>query len=110
EIAGDLQATILSELRESKIKPGRRTIGDFHRYVAIKSYSACADYFREKHQHRRRLKDMLRHHLQQSDRFALWRTESRLWLCGLRSWAGQEFTHQSNFSPSLKDAEFDLFT
>ena len=110
EIAGDLRATIISELRDTKIKPGRRTIGDFHRYVAIKSYSACADYFREKHRHRRRLKDMLRRHLRQSARFSLWKAESRHWLCGLSSWGEQESTTQPyDYPSSLKDAESDLF-
>ena len=56
EIAGDMRALLISELRDLKANPNRRTIGDFHGYVAIKTYSACVDYLRRKHPQRWRLK------------------------------------------------------
>jgi hypothetical protein len=86
EIAGDVCAQIISELRSLKASPQRRPISDFPNYVAIKAYSACADYFREKNPLRWRLRDLLRHHLKQNQKFALWQGEDRRWLCGLRAW------------------------
>ena len=110
ELAGDLRATIISELRDTKVKPGRRTISDFQRYVAIKSYSACADYFRDRNRHRRQLKDMLRHHLRRNARFMLWKSENSRWLCGLSSWGAQQFmVEKSDWPPGLKEVGADLF-
>ena len=72
EIAGDLPARIISSLRALRQHPATRPIVGFPDFVAIKTYSACADYFREKHPQRWKLKDLLRRHLKQNPRFALW--------------------------------------
>ena len=90
EIAGDLRATILSELRRLKSSPPGKSINNLHQYLAIKAYSACADYFREKNPHRWRLKNSLRHHLRQNTDFALWESEEHRWLCGLSVWREAE--------------------
>src|SRR5262245_41062499 len=63
EIASDVLVLLLSELRHLKANLSRRTIGNFRGYVAMKTYSACADYFRQKHPSRWRLKNRLRHQL-----------------------------------------------
>src|SRR5438046_10756059 len=60
EIAGDLRATIVSTLRALRQNPNQTAIASFPDFVAIKTYSACADYFREKHPRRWRLKNLLR--------------------------------------------------
>jgi len=86
ELAGDVHALLVGELRHLKAGPEARTINSFRSYVAIKTYSACADYFRKKHPLRWRLKDMLRYHLKQSERFALWQGDGGRWFCGLRTW------------------------
>jgi hypothetical protein len=90
EIASEVRVLLLSELHYLKANPSHRTIRDFRSYVAIKTYSACADYFRQKHPNRWRLKNKLRHHLKRSNQFALWRTEDGRWLCGLKDWSGQQ--------------------
>jgi hypothetical protein len=79
EIAGDLRASIISTLRALKQKPNQTAIASFSDFVAIKTYSACADYFREKHPQRRRLKTLLRRRLRQNPRFALWQAEDKRW-------------------------------
>jgi hypothetical protein len=79
EIAGDLRATIISILRALKENPTRRPIVSFPDFVAIKTYSACADYFREQHPQRWRLKSLLRRRLRQNPRFALWQAEDKRW-------------------------------
>src|SRR5262249_20880432 len=89
EVAGDLLAVIISDLQEIRAHPEQRTILDFRHYVAVKSYSACADYFRARHPNRSRLKAMLRHHLKRNDQFAIWEGEDRRWLCGLSAWQNE---------------------
>jgi hypothetical protein len=82
EIAGDLRATIVSTLRTLRQDPNHTAIASFPDFVAIKTYSACADYFREKHPQRWRLKSLLRRRLRQNPRFALWQAEDKRWYAG----------------------------
>jgi hypothetical protein len=86
EIESELRFIIFSELRELKDGPGRKSIASFANYVAIKTYSACADYFREKNPQRRRLKNTLRHHLKHHAQFDLWRGDDQRMLAGLSAW------------------------
>jgi hypothetical protein len=95
EIAEDVRALLVFELRGLKTNPGGRTISDFPGYVAIKTYSACVDYLRKKHPQRWRLKNMLRYHLKRSKQFALWIAEDQHWLCGLRAWSEQKTAFSS---------------
>ena len=82
EIAGDLRASIISTLRTLRQNPNQTAIASFSDFVAIKTYSACADYFREKHPQRWRLKSLLRRRLRQNPRFALWQAEDKRWYAG----------------------------
>jgi len=82
EIAGDLRASIIATLRALRQNPNQTAIANFSDYVAIKTYSACADYFREKHPQRWRLKSLLRRRLRQNPRFALWQAEDKRWYAG----------------------------
>lgn len=86
EIASELRLIIFSELRAIKAQPGARSIASFPSFVAIKTYSACADYFREKNPQRWRLKNLLRHHLKQNPQFALWMGTNHRLIAGLNSW------------------------
>jgi len=79
EIAGDLRASIISTLRALRQSPNQTAIASFSDFVAIKTYCACADYFREKHPQRWRLKNLLRRRLRQNPRFALWQAEDNRW-------------------------------
>lgn len=83
EIAGDLRATIVSTLRALRQDRDQTAIASFPDYVAIKTYSACVDYFREKHPQRWRLKNLLRRRLRQNPRFALWQAEDKRWYASL---------------------------
>jgi hypothetical protein len=82
EIAGDLRASIISTLRALRESPNKPAIANFSDFVAIKTYSACADYFREKHPQRWRLKSLLRRRLKQNPRFALRQAEDKQWYAG----------------------------
>jgi hypothetical protein len=89
ELAGDLRAAIISELQELRANSGKNNIVDFRHYVAMKAYSAVADYFRARHPNRWRLKAMLRYHLKKSEQFAIWESEDRRWFCGLNAWRSE---------------------
>ena len=108
EIASGVRLLLLSELRCLKINPGGRTIESFHGYVAIKTYAACADYFRQKHPGRWRLKNRLRYQLKKDRLFALWQNQDGRWLCGFRHWLGKPPVTASvdGFCRSLGDEEY----
>jgi hypothetical protein len=105
EIAGDLRASIISTLRALRQNPNRAAIVNFSDFVAIKTYSACADYFREKHPQRWRLKSLLRRRLRQNPRFALWQAEDKRWYAGLsgRQETGSEEPDASESINHAKD-------
>jgi hypothetical protein len=88
EIAADVRALLIADLRAAQQEPAEKLIKSFPDYVAIKTYSACADYFREKNPQRWRLKNLLRYQLKQNSRFALWKAENNIWYAGLNDWAG----------------------
>jgi hypothetical protein len=101
EIAGDLRATIVSTLRALRQDPNQTAIASFPDFVAIKTYSACADYFREKHPQRWRLKSLLRRRLRQNPRFALWQAEDKRWYAGFN---GRQDTGGEAKEPDAFDA------
>ena len=88
EIASELRATLIADLRTLQQHPDQKSIKSFPDYVAIKTYSACADYFRERNPRRWRLKNLLRYELKQNARFALWKAENNSWYAGLTKFTG----------------------
>jgi hypothetical protein len=88
EIVRELHATLIADLRAVQQHPGQKTITSFRDYVAVKTYSACADYFRERNPRRWRLKNLLRYQLKQNPEFALWKAEDNSWYAGLSDWRG----------------------
>lgn len=100
EIASDLRATLIADLRAVQDHPTQTSIKSFPDYVAIKTYSACADYFREKNPRRWRLKNLLRYQLKQNSRFDLWKAEDNRWYAGLSE--SREATALSKPLPSSR--------
>ena len=88
EIASELRTALIGDLRAVQQHPDQRSITSFRDYVAVKTYSACADYFRQRNPRRRRLKDLLRHQLNQNPQFALWKANNNHWYAGLSRWSG----------------------
>lgn len=103
EIASELRATLIADLRAVQQYEVQKSIKSFPDYVAIKTYSACADYFREKNPRRWRLKNLLRYQLKQNSRFSLWKAENNTWYAGLSEWAGTIGADQA--MPSSNDIE-----
>jgi hypothetical protein len=100
EIAGELRATLLADLRALQQNPRQKSIRSFPDYVAVKTYSACADYFREKNPRRWRLKNLLRYQLKRNSQFALWKAEDNLWYAGLSEWRGSGAGNSTRPLPS----------
>jgi hypothetical protein len=88
DIASELRATLIADLRAVQQHPDQKSITSFPDYVAHKTYSACADYFREKNPRRWRLKNLLRYQLNHNPQFALWKAENNRWYAGVREWRG----------------------
>ena len=107
EIAGDMRASIISTLRALRQNPNKAAIANFSDFVAIKTYSACADYFREKHPQRWRLKNLLRRRLRQNPRFALWQGEDKRWYAGFS--ASESITHPTDGRLSAAQMKSDEF-
>ena len=76
-------------MRALRQNPNQTAIASFPDFVAIKTYSACVDYFREKHPQRWRLKSLIRRRLRQNPRFALWQAEDKRWYA---SFSGRQDT------------------
>jgi hypothetical protein len=96
DLASSVRALVISELRNLKGNHGQRAIGDFRQYLAVKTYSACADYFRKKHPQRWRLKNALRYQLKQNRQFTLREDERGKWVCGLNAWTSTGAEAQSS--------------
>ena len=88
EIASELRITLIGDLRAVQQHPDQRSITSFPDYVAIKTYSACADYFRQRNPRRWRLKNLLRYQLRHNSKFALWKADNNHWYAGLSGWSG----------------------
>jgi len=99
EIAGDLRASIISTLRALRENPNQTAIASFSDFVALKTYSACADYFREQHPQRWRLKSLLRRRLRQNPRFALWQAEDKRWYAGFSGRGENGFQAEEHSAP-----------
>ncbi len=87
ELFTDIQATLLSTLRDLKHRPTLRPINDFRGYVATVTYNACHQLLRQKYPKRFQLKNKLRYLLNHEPAFALWENDGD-WICGLAEWRG----------------------
>ncbi len=110
EIASELRAILIAELRAVQQHPARKSIKSFPDYVAIKTYSACADYFREMNPQRGRLKNLLRYQLKQNSGFALWKAENNSWYAGLNEWAGAPWVETMGADNAMPSSNLVLET
>ncbi|MBC8029780.1 MAG: hypothetical protein H7Z16_06695 [Pyrinomonadaceae bacterium] len=90
EIASELRTALIGDLRAVQQHPDQRSITSFRDYVAVKTYSACADYFRQRNPRRRSLKDLLRYQLNHNPQFDLWKATNNHWYAGLSRWSGTD--------------------
>lgn len=109
EIASELRAILIADLRALQEHPDQKSIKSFPDYVSIKAYSACADYFRERNPRRWRLKNLLRYQLKQNSRFDLWQAEDNYWYAGLSEWSDMMSANPSALLPSSPSKLLERF-
>jgi DNA-directed RNA polymerase specialized sigma24 family protein len=109
ELASEIRTGLIGDLRAMQTEPDVRSIKSFKDFVAIKTYSACADHFRQKNPRRARLKDSLRHQLKQNPRFALWKADDGRWLAGFSDRNQTIATTGGSDSMPASDAVRELF-
>jgi len=85
ELVTDVQTTLISSLRDLKIRPALRPIQDFGGYVATVTFNACHQLLRRKYPKRFQLKNKLRYLLTHESKFALWEIDQEF-VCGLAVW------------------------
>ncbi len=110
EIASELRATLIADLRAVQQHPDQKSITSFPDYVAHKTYSACADYFRERNPGRWKLKNLLRYQLKQNPQFALWKAENNRWYAGLSEWRGTTGDDNSSSPLPSSRAFLEMFS
>lgn len=81
EIAGDVQAALVTELRRLRGAAAREPIRDFRAYVAVLAFHACYRYLRRRNPERHSLKSKIRYILSHAPGFALWQDAGGAWLC-----------------------------
>jgi RNA polymerase sigma factor (sigma-70 family) len=86
DVTAEVALRLLKKLRDLKLNPPEAVAGGFRGYVAVAAYNACYQYLRQEYPNRSRLKAKLRYALTRRPEFALWRSESRRWLCGFAAW------------------------
>ena len=86
EIIGDVQAALVSHLRNLKSQNGEADITDFKSYAATIAFNACHQYLRQKYPVRTQLKYKLRYLLTHQQNFALWQHDEGEFVCGFRKW------------------------
>lgn len=89
DLHGEAVLKVFSALLDLKTGAGTKSIRDFRGYVAAIGYRVCSTYLRTKHPRRASLKDKARYILTSRSDFALWKSDSEEWLCGLAAWNGQ---------------------
>jgi DNA-directed RNA polymerase specialized sigma24 family protein len=90
EVAGEVQAMLLAELKGLKENQPHKAINNFRSYVAVVTYHACYEYLRRKYPQRHSLKNKLRYLLTHHPGLALWESSTHELLCGLPAWRGRE--------------------
>jgi hypothetical protein len=80
---------MLQLIERFRQQPGEgvpRSIAELTNYVATVANHACDHYLRAKYPLRWQLRNRIRYALENERRFALWRTDEGVWLCGKAGW------------------------
>ena len=83
---------LLTRLKECKVSPTDKSIGNLQSYVAVISYHTCYEYLRSKYPQRHNLKNKLRYLLTHQTGLALWENESGDLVSGFTEWRDQART------------------
>jgi DNA-directed RNA polymerase specialized sigma24 family protein len=86
DACSDVYVRLLERLKECRISPIDKAIGNFRSYVAVTTYHVCYQYLRAKYPQRQSLKDKLRYLLTHQPGLALWGSEDATLHCGFAAW------------------------
>ncbi len=95
DICQDVVLQIITRLSQTKVNFELEEIRNFRSYIAVTSYRACHDYLRLKYPQRYSLKHKLRYVLTHHPELALWETEKKEFVGGLRQWREQKGSNSS---------------
>ncbi len=87
DVCSEVRLQLLRRLHELKENPAQHNIRDFHGYVAVTTYRACAAYLRRKYPNRFHLKHKLRFLLSQRAEFATWESSAENLVAGFAKWS-----------------------
>jgi hypothetical protein len=90
DVQSEVQADLISRLRELKESNDRGKIRDFRAYSAVAAYHGCAKYYRRAFPQRYRLENQLRYLLSRHLRLAIWMAPGGEWICGNKAWRKQQ--------------------
>lgn len=85
EVCSSVLLKVLERLREWRLNPERKPSSGFMDYIAVTTYHACNQYWRDSNPIRNRIKNRLLYLLTSRDEFAIWKKENN-WICGFSSW------------------------
>lgn len=86
DLVSEIRTVTLRALRQ---KDGANDVENVVSYASRIAINVCNQYFRAKYPRFFRIKNGVRYILTHDSRFALWKPEDGLWLCGKMEWAGQ---------------------
>jgi hypothetical protein len=88
DVSQKTKLRVIELLWKLRMNSDRKVIRDFRRYVAVIASNARKKELRDECSQWHRLKDSLRHVLNNDARFALWKIEKQGQLCGMADWRG----------------------
>src|SRR4051794_30692654 len=88
ELFSETILQLIKRLQEIKSDPARPAIINLNAYAAVMAFNVLHAHFRRVHPERQRLRNRIRHVVRKSTHFALWRSSSGHYVCGLAGWAG----------------------
>jgi hypothetical protein len=96
DVAGEVVLELIARLRAMRRGGPAAAIGSFAGYTAVAAYHACNEYLRRKYPNRHRLKTRLRYLLSGDRKFAIWESESGVWLAGFAKWQSDQIPAASS--------------
>lgn len=88
ELFSEAVLQLIRRLHEIKPDPAGQPIANLSGYAAVTAFNVIHAHFRRAHPERQRLRNHIRHVVRKSAGFALWRSPSGPFVCGLAAWAG----------------------
>ena len=86
DVVGDVVLRLIERLNRLRVSSETATFSSIRDYVAVSSYNASYAYLRRCYPRRSQLKSRIQYALKNYPDLALWESDHRVWLCGLKEW------------------------